>query len=264
MLCRAPQTLYWVSYTMKNLIYALLAGAAVFLGFFATGLLSAFESVAPAVLAVLVAYFLLARRSFKRVEVIFTEASKALSAMPPKLDLAVQTLEKAYPLGKEQFGVTSQVDMQIGVIYYLQQEFNKALPYLKRSLAFGHWLGGAMLGVLYYKKKDHAEMKKTMDIVVRKAKGQSLPWNLYAYLLTQIGENDAAQRVLVDALKATKNDEKIKESLLALQNGKKIKMKVYREQWYQFHLERPPVDQAQAQYMMGGGRVSRMARRGRW
>ena len=55
---------------------------------------------------------------------------------------------------------------------------------------------------------------------------------------------------------------KVKEALLAVQNGKKIKMKAYKEQWYQFHLERPPVDQQQAAFMQG--KMGKMARRGRW
>ncbi len=248
---------------MRNLALSFLVGA-LLLGLLAvTGLLNVFEATAPAVLAVAVTYFVLARRTFKQVEAIFLEAQKALSSMPPKLDLAISTLEKAYRYAKHQFGVGSQVDTQIGVIYFLQQDYNRALPYLKRSSGFGHWLGGAMLGVIYYKKKDHAQMRQTFDMVVKKAKRQSLPWNLYAYLLTQIGDRDGAQKLLVTALKKTNDDDKIKEALLAVQNGKKIKMRGYREQWYQFHLERPPVDQQQ-QLLMAGGRGAKQARRGRW
>lgn len=246
---------------MRNLLYAIGIGIAVFALFFVTGLLNAAESVAPGVIAIVAAYYLLARRTFKQAEKIFTDAAKALQSMPPKIDLAVSTMEKAYVLAPAQFGIRSQIDTQIGMIYFLQQDFNKALPVLKRSLAFGHWLGGAMLGVIYYKKKDHPEMKKTFDVVVKRAKGQGLAWNLYAYLLTQIGDNDGAQRVLVAGLKKTKNDPKVQESLLAVQNGKKIKMRTYKEQWYQFHLERPPVDQQQVTL---GGRLTKADRRGRW
>jgi tetratricopeptide (TPR) repeat protein len=248
---------------MRNLVYALVAGLATFALFYFTGLLSAAESSAPAVLAVVIAYFVLARRSFKKTELIFTEAGKALQSMPPKLDLAISTLEKAYAIAPEQFGVKSQIDTQIGVIYFLQQDFNRALPYLRSSLSFGHWLGGAMLGVIHYKKKDHAEMKKTFEVVTKRAKKQGLVWNLYAYLLQQIGDNDGAQKVLIEAEKQTGKDAKVSENLLAVQNGKKVKMRGYKEQWYQFHLERPPADQQQ-QMVFGGGRLGKAARRGRW
>ena len=121
---------------MRNILMALGVGTLVFTALFVPGLLRLGESVIPAVIAVLIAYFLLARRTFKRVEMIFGDAAKSLTSMPPKFDLAIATMEKAYALGPFQIGVRSQVDAQIGVIYFLQQEFNKALPYLQRSLGF--------------------------------------------------------------------------------------------------------------------------------
>jgi len=245
---------------MRNLGLALLAGAIVFALLFVTGLLSAFEAIAPGVITVFVSYFVLMRRTLKRVEAVFTEASKALASAPPKLDLAIATLEKAYVFGVWQFGVRSQVDTQIGVIHFLQQDFKKAQPFLERSLGIGYWLGGAMLGVIYYKRKDHDAMRKTFDLVIKRAKGQGLAWTLYAYLLTQVGDREAAQGLLATAVKKTKNDAKVQEALLAVQNGKKINMRTYKEQWYQFHLERPPAQQA----FMPGGRMSKIERRGRW
>ena len=148
-----------------------------------------------------------------------------------------------------------------GVIYFLQKEFSRALPYLKRSSMFGHWMGGAMLGVIYYKKKDHAAMRQTFETVTRRGKKHGLAWCLYAYLLTQMGDQETAQQVLTRGVKAAADDSRVKDALLAVQNGKKIKMKAYKEQWYQFHLERPPPEYAQPAM---GGKVSRAARRGRW
>ena len=246
---------------MRNILMALGVAVLVFAALYIPGLLRLGEAIVPGALAAMIAYFLLARRTFKQVEAIFTDAAKSLTSMPPKFDLAISTMEKAYAYGPVQIGVKSQVDAQIGVIYFLQQEFNKATPYLQRALGFGHWLGGAMLAVIYYKRKDHDEMKKTFDVVLKRAKSQGLAWTLYAYLLCQIGEREAAQKVLAEGVKKTKNDEKVKDALLAVQNDKKIKMKAYKEQWYQFHLERPPVEYQQ---IAMGGRMSKAARRGRW
>lgn len=246
---------------MRNLAMAILCGAAIFAGLFFSKLLTAGESAVPAVLAVAITYFVFARMTFKKVEAIMMEAQNALQTMPPRIDAAIATMQKAYPYGAQQFGVKSQIDTQIGMLLYMTQDFNKALPYLEKSLRFGHWMGGAMLGVLYYKKKNNEKMKETFEFVTKKGRKQGLVWNLYAYLLTQIGENDKAQQVLGLGVRETKGDEKVKESLLALQNGKKIKMKVYKEQWYQFHLERPPAQYGQPQ---GGARFDRGAMRGRW
>src|SRR5205085_451462 len=56
------------STTMRNLLFALIAGAAVFGILFATKLLGLAESIVPAVIVTAIAYFVLARRTFKRVE----------------------------------------------------------------------------------------------------------------------------------------------------------------------------------------------------
>ena len=40
------------------------------------------------------------------------------------------------------------------------------------------------------------------------------------------------------ALKKAGNDERLKTNLEALQNNKKMKMQVYGDVWYQFHLEK--------------------------
>ncbi len=246
---------------MRNILFSLLAGLVVFAALWAPGLLGVGESIVPGVLAMTVAYFLLARWVFKKVEVIFTDAAKSLQSMPPKFELAVTGMQKAYAWASWQIGVKSQVDAQIGVIYFLQQEFNKALPYLQSALGFGHWMAAAMLAVVHYKKKDHGEMKRVLEVVTKRAKGQALAWCLRAYLLTQIGEREAAQQVLVTGVKKTKEDAKVKEALLALQNNRKIKMRAFKEQWYQFHLERPP---AEYQQVMVGGKMSRASLRGRW
>jgi predicted Zn-dependent protease len=122
-------------------------------------------------------------------------------------------------------------------------------------------MAAAMLAVVHYKKKDHAEMKRVLEVVTKRAKSQGLAWTLRAYLLCQIGERAAAQQVLAEGVKKTKDDPKVKEALLAVQNDRKIKMRAYKEQWYQFHLERPP---AEYQQVMIGGKGSKASLRGRW
>ena len=181
--------------------------------------------------------------------------------MPPQFTTAVATLQQGYPIARQQLGIRSQIDTQIGVIYYLQQDFNKALPYLKKSSWLAHWVGGAMLSVIYYKKKNFEQMRKTMDWVTRRARKNGLAWNLYAYLLINIGDKGAAQRILTEGVKYAKDDPRVQEALLALQNGKKFKMRVYKDQWYQFHLEKP-VQQLQTRGTTM--QLGRAARRGRW
>lgn len=245
---------------MLNLLYSLLAGAVTATLLWLSGWLSLGASIVPAVLVALGMAVVLARRSFSQLQAVMMRGAACLQTMPPKPEQAIAIMSQAYPLARQQFGIKSQIDGQIGIIYFLQREFGRAQPYLTRSLLFGHWMGGAMLGVIQYKKKDVAGMRRTFQTVLRKAKKQGLAHNLYAYLLLQVGDRDGAQKVLTDAAGQAGADPRVKENLLALQNGRKMKMRGYNEQWYQFHLERPPVMQ---QPQQGSSRAQRMARRGR-
>jgi tetratricopeptide (TPR) repeat protein len=245
---------------MRNIVIALVIGTVCFAALHFSGVLGLGEAIVPGVFVALLAYYGLARKTFKHVERIFTSSASALQSMPPKLDLAVKTLETAYAYAPHQIGVRTQVDSQLGVLHFLQKDFSKAQAPLERSLGFGHWMGAAMLSVIHYKRKNHDEMRKVLEIVTKRGKKESLAWALRAYLMCQIGERDAAQTVLVTGLNRLENDQKLKDALLALQNGKKIKMKAYKEQWYQFHLEKPP-----AQYQQAAIRpkIGKVARRGR-
>lgn len=245
---------------MLNLLYSLLAGVLTTLLFVLPRWLTLPESILPGVLMGVGTAMVLARRTFAKLEAVMMRGAACLQSMPPKPEQAISVMQQAYPLARAQFGVRSQVDAQIGIIYFLQREFNRAQPYLTRSMLFGHWMAGAMLGVIQYKKKDMAGMRRTFSTVLRKAKSQGLAHSLYAYLLVQVGDRDGAQKVLSEAAKQKGADPRVKEGLLALQNGKKLKMRAYNEQWYQFHLERPPVMQQAAPQ---GGKAQRMARRGR-
>lgn len=230
---------------MFNLVSSLLAGAAVFAGLFFSHLLKWGEALVPAVIVVIGTMIVLGRRTLKQMEAVFEKVGKELQNQ--RFDAAVATMKAAYPLARKQIGMTSQLEAQIGMIAYVRKDFNGSIPYFERSKRLGHWVGVAMLAVAYYKKKDHAKMRETFELVVTRAKKQGLAWNLYAYCLSQIGDEEGAQAVLARGVKASENDKRVAENLIAMQNGKKIKMKGYAEQWYQFHLEAPPM-----QTMMDG------------
>ena len=239
---------------MYNILFSLLAGAATFSLLYFTHLLRLGEAIVPSVIVLGVTMFMLGRRIFKQLEPLFEKVGKELQQQ--RFDAAIAVLKSGYPLGKWQFGVPTQIDSQIGMILYLRKDFTAAIPYLARSQRMGHWLGVAMLAVAYYKKKDTARMYGAFEVLSRRAKKQGLAWNLYAYCLTQLGKNEEAQKILVRGDEATKDDKRVKDNLLALQNGKKMKMRGYAEQWYQFHLDAPPA-------LMMDGRSQFSARRRR-
>lgn len=223
---------------MYNLLYSIVigsvAGTALAVGT-DFGLVAA---VFPGVLAASVAYFLLARRTWKKLEQIFETVQKEVTSR--KLDKAVQTLQGGFALAPWQFMVAAQLHSNIGILLYVQDEIDAALPHLEKSFT-RNWIARGMLGAARYRKRDLAGMKKVLEEAVGANKKEGVLWSLYAWILEKEGNHEEAIRVLGRGVSKNSKDEKLKASLQALQNGKKLKLgKVYGEQWFQFMLERPP------------------------
>ena len=103
-----------------------------------------------------------------------------------------------------------------------------------------------MLGCLHFQAKDVKAMTAAFEQAVKGGKKEGIVWSTYAWCLDKLGQRDEALRVLARAVQANPSDERLKANMVALQNEKRLKMKAYSPEWYQFHLERPPMD-------LGGG-----------
>ena len=78
---------------------------------------------------------------------------------------------------------------------------------------------------------------------------QGLLYSVWAWCHWKNGNNDRALQILARGDKEMESkDERLKQNLLNVQNGKKMKMKGYAEQWYQFHLEKPPAVKQQVRF----------------
>lgn len=201
--------------------------------------------IGPGIIALIVAYILLARRSMKQVEGIMNSAQEEMKNQ--RIERGVEIMKSAYPIGKWQFLVSSQIDGQIGYILYMSKKFDDAEPYLRRAFK-KNWVPRAMLGTLLYKRKKYDEMKEVFEDAVQHNKKEALLWNIYAYCLWKTNERDEAIKVLNRALEHIKADDKTSSNLKALQNNKKMKMRGWNLLWYQFHLDAPPAQQAQMQF----------------
>jgi len=223
---------------MYNLLISLAAGLAVTLAVrFGTNV-GWVGSVVPGLLALVVAYFVLARRSWKQLEALFGAVQKDLMAQ--RVDKAIQTLQGGFALAPWQFLVASQLHSQIGVLRYIRQDFDGALPELKESFS-RHGVARAMLALCLYRKRDFDGMRKVFENAVKDNKKDGLLYATYAWVEEKEGRHDAAIGVLARGIKANPSDEKLKAALQALQNSKRLKLgKLYGEQWFQFHLERVP------------------------
>jgi tetratricopeptide (TPR) repeat protein len=223
---------------MYNLLISLAIGVVVAL---AVALGTSFgwaAAVFPGLLATTIAYFVLARRTWKRLEAVF-EAMQA-DVRAQKLDKAVQTLQAGFALAPWQFLVASQLHSNIGILLYLKQDLDAALPHLEKSFS-RNWIARGMLGVARYRRRDVAGMREVLEDAVKANKKEGVLWSAYAWMLENDNRHDDAIAVLSRAVRANASDEKLKASLQLLQNGKKLKLgKLYGEQWFQFMLERPP------------------------
>ncbi len=230
---------------MWNLLISLAVGAAVAAAIRLGTEFGWTASVLPGLIAATAAYLVLARRTWKRLEALFGAMQREVQAQ--KFDKAILTLEAGFVLAPWQFLVASQLHSNIGILHYLRQEFDAALPHLEKSFS-RNWIARGMLGATRYRKRDLAGARKVLEDAVKVNKKEGVLWSLYAWVLEKEDRHADAIAVLGRAVQANASDEKLKASLQALQNGKKLKLgKLYGEQWFQFHLERMPPE------LVGGG-----------
>jgi tetratricopeptide (TPR) repeat protein len=234
---------------MYNLLISLAIGVAVSTALAVGTELGLVAAILPGLLAAAIAYFVLARRTWKRLEAIFGQMQKDVQAQ--KLEKAVQTLQGGFVLAPWQFLVAAQLHSNIGILLFLRKDEDAALPHLEKSFS-RNWIARGMLAVLRYRKRDLDGARKILDEAVKVNKKEGVLWSLYAWLLEKEGRHEEAIGVLGRAVSANGSDEKLKTSLQALQNGKRLKLgKLYQEQWFQFRLEQPPPEFAGAGFRGG-------------
>lgn len=228
---------------MYNLFIALAAAVITFLAFM--GLFSPVAAIFPAIVALVAVYFLLARRSLKQLEAILLGAQKDLAAQ--RVEPALARIREGFPLAKWQFLVAGQLHAQLGMVLYMLKRFDEAQPHLEKS--FGRiGQARAMLGSLHFMKKDYDGMERVFEEAVRVNKKDGFLWSVYAFCLHKAGRTEKALAALSRGVDASPQDERLKANQLALQNEKRLKMKAYGNEWWIFHLEKPPANLGQGMH----------------
>ncbi|MEI6206959.1 MAG: hypothetical protein WCP20_09270 [Desulfuromonadales bacterium] len=212
------------------------------------------------ILALVITFVLLSRISMKKVMVAIETAGKDLQAQPPRFEKAVRELKDALQYGKWQFFVDGQLNSQIGMIYYMKRDFSNAFPYLEKSF-FKNWAALGMLAVSYMKRQKPDKMVSTFERAVQWNGKESLLWSLYAFCLNENGDTGKAKEIIAKGLKKLPGDEKLKDNLECLEQGKKMKMRAYGDVWFQFHLESLGALQRHQMASMGGRMKHRMTNR---
>jgi tetratricopeptide (TPR) repeat protein len=223
-----------------NVVLSIGAGLIGFLIFFASGLAHAWGSILPGVIAAVAAYVLLARRSGKQLEAVMAVAQKEMMARKP--ERAVEALQNAFSLARWQFGVSSSLHANIGVLLYVQKKFDEAEPHLRKSggTLLRLWQAQAMLAAILFRQKKYEEMEKVFAGALKGNKSETLLYAVYAWCEHARGEKKKAIEILQKGVDENKSDEKLKTLLQRAQNDKRLKLDGWGEQWWQFWLETPP------------------------
>jgi tetratricopeptide (TPR) repeat protein len=223
---------------MINLALSLVVGLAVFVTIKLTTEFGWAGALFPALVAAMAAYLVLARRTWKRLEALFDGMQKELQA--GRFEKSVKTLESGFALAPWQFLVASQLHSNLGMLLYIREQYDEALPHLEQSFS-RHWIARGMLAVSRWRRRDLDGMRRIFEDAVKTNKKEGVLWSVYGFLLEKEGLHEDAIRIMGRAVHANPSDDKLKASLQALQNGKKMKLgKLYGEQWFQFRLEPPP------------------------
>lgn len=244
---------------MYNLLISLFAGVAVALAVRLAGF-SLLAGIIPGTVALLAVYIVLARRSFKRLQAISTEAQGLLSqASTPKeqkakADKAIALFESGLPMGKWQFLVASQLHGAIGQIKYMMKDLDGAAASFEKANS-RDYMSLALHAAIYYQRKDYERMGQKFELASKSGKKEPLVWAAWAWCLSQLKQRDQAIAVLARGVEANPSEERLKGALTALQNDKKLKMKAFEPMWWTFGLETPPTQ------MPPGGRQVRFQRR---
>jgi predicted Zn-dependent protease len=185
-------------------------------------------------------FIYMVRKIQGKVEIIFKKASEQLKRQ--QWEPAIETMRGGYKFAPWQFMIKGSIDGQIGTVQYLRNKHSEAEPLLK-SASMNHYIAKAMLAILQWKRGERGLAKKTFELALKAGKKESLLYAVYAYVLNEMRERDAAIEILNQGLKYCKDDERLLSNRTLLQNKKPMKMKIYGEQWYQFMLERPGIRQ---------------------
>jgi tetratricopeptide (TPR) repeat protein len=232
---------------MYSLLLSLAAGAIVTLLLAFSTAWGWVAAVIPGLLAMTAVYVVAGLRVRKRFDELQGRIMAELKT--GRIEPAVQILKGGLSLAPWQFGVESQVYGGMGIYRYFGGDLEAALPDLERGCPRGavarlvnrDWTIRAVLGCARFRKRDVTGALALMEEAVKVGEKDGLPWSIYAWMLEKEGRREEAIRVLGRATAALPKDEKLKDSLQALQNGKKLRLwKLYDLQWYQFRLEAPP------------------------
>ncbi len=221
---------------MLSVLIAILAAAAAFVGgWLKFGLGS---GIFLAVVVLPGVAILLMRRARKPLEAARVEIEKHMNAR--RFERAIEQLEKLRAVARWQPLVSSQIDEQIGAIRYAALDDPAgAVPHLERA----RWKGAetwTMLAASLYRRRQFDQMEKVFQRATRKRPKEGLLWATYAWCELNRGERSRALDALARGRERLPSDERLRRLQEAVQNGKRMQMRPFGNDWFALRLEKLP------------------------
>jgi hypothetical protein len=191
-------------------------------------------AILPGIVAFLIAAVVLLRRAGKQVNPLIEEVQRHLTG--GRRELALKTLRDGLKHRLWYPTLEGQLRMQIGLLLYDQGDTDAALAELKRGSS-RPWESPAFLGCAYFKKRDEAGMKPAFERAVRAGEKDGLSWTVYAWCLAARDKKADAIEVLKRGIKKLPADERLKNNLELVEQGKKMKVAPYGDRWARFGLD---------------------------
>mgnify|MGYP000312212393 CR=1 FL=1 len=186
-------------------------------------------------------YWLIARRHSKAVEALMGDLQKEIQQR--RVPNAIKMLKGAYPHAKWVFMLKGQIDGQIGTLLFIEKDFDAAIPLLEKAWV-KHWPAKGMLASYWFKKHKPEQAFKILDDAITANKKEPILYGIKAFMQVKLKDADGARATLVAGSDKVPSSQPLKDNLMRLQNGEKLRMSDFGEQWWQFHLEKPSTAQA--------------------
>lgn len=221
---------------MLTILITVLASALVSIGIYFI-FYSYFLSLLVGIILLLALNYFIGKKFLNKLTALFKSVEKDIKA--GRYDKAISRLKDGYKFAKWQLFVKEQINSQIGIIFYMKKDFEKAKAYLEKGFS-KNWLGMCMLATIHFKNKNYDAVKNVMDKAIKNAKKEGFVYSVYAYFLSEMGEKDKAIAILHKGSSKAPLDEKLESNLEALKNNKKMKMQNYGAMWMQLNIDKMP------------------------
>jgi tetratricopeptide (TPR) repeat protein len=218
-----------------SIVMAILSGVIVSLAFRLTGVTHSWAgAITPGILATIIAVIFLMRRIGKMINPVVEEAQRHMQG--GRRELALQSLRAGLRFKGWHPLLEPQLRTQIGLLLYDQGDLDGALEELKRASS-RPWESPAFLGCAYFKKREDAGMVKAFEKAVKVGEKDDLSWTVYAWCLLSREKKAESVAVLKRALVKLPANERLKNNLELVSEGKKMKVAPYGDRWARFGLD---------------------------